>query len=96
VTLVCVPGTVISRLQLSRTRYEAVPVTASHANETDHDVLPVERRFNGPDGVGAGGFLDPFANDAESVVRIEGASGCVASWHAATTIIARHLTNGRI
>src|SRR5688572_22385011 len=62
VTLVCVPGTLISRPQLSRTRYEALPVSASHANDTVHDVLLVDRRFNGF--AGAGGFA--FANDGDS------------------------------
>ena len=81
-TLVCVPGTLISRPQLSRTRYEALPVNASQANETLHDVLPVERRFNGP----VGGFLDgDLAKSGESVARVDGASGLVASRHAAAT-----------
>ena len=81
-TLVCVPGTLISRPQLSRTRYEALPVRGSQANETLHDVLPVERRFNGP----AGGFLfGDLANAGESAAVIEGASGAVASRHAAAT-----------
>src|SRR5215211_247466 len=67
VTLVCVPGTEISRPQLSRSRYEALPVIGSQANDTDHDVLPVERKFNGP----AEGFLGAdFPNAGESGARI--------------------------
>lgn len=45
-TLVSVPATAISLPQLSRSRYEALPVFGSEANETLHDVLPVERRLN--------------------------------------------------
>jgi hypothetical protein len=56
VTLVCVPGTEISRPQLSRSRYDAVPVTAFQANETLHDVLPVTLRLSEAVG-GFGGFL---------------------------------------
>jgi hypothetical protein len=82
VTLVCVPGTVISRPQLSRTRYEKVPelsVAGSQANETLYDVFPVERRFNGF----VGAFLseeDP--NAGEPGGAIDGGSGSVASRHA--------------
>jgi len=76
VTLVCVPGTVISRPQLSRTRYDALPVTGSQANETLHDVLPVERRFNGF--AGAGAF--PLASDDDSGNATD--AGSVASRHA--------------
>ena len=69
VTLVWAPGTVISRPQLSRTRYEALPVNASQANETLHDVLPVARRFSGP----VGGFFDgALANAGDSVPVIDG------------------------
>ena len=60
----------------------ALPVNASQANETLHDVLPVERRFNGL----VGGFLGAdLANAGESGARIDGASGSVASRHAAAT-----------
>jgi hypothetical protein len=76
VTLVSLPGTVISRPQLSRTRYEALPVTASHANETLHDVFPVDRKFN--EFAGAEGF--PFANDGDSGDAVD--AGSVASRHA--------------
>ena len=93
-TLVCVPGTVISRPQLSRTRYEALPVNASQAKETLHDVLPVDRRFNGP----VGGFFGAdLANAGESVARLDGA---VASRHAAATTriaaVVTHLANERM
>jgi len=83
VTLVWVPGTLISRLRLSRSRYEALPLIASHANETLHDVFPVTRRFKGPVGVGVGGFFRP--NAGESGGRIDDASGAVLSRHAAIT-----------
>src|SRR5688572_9405035 len=76
VTLLCVPGTLISRPQLSRTRYEALPVTGSHANKTLHDVLPVDRRFSAL--AGAEGF--PFANDGDSGDAVD--TGSVTSWHA--------------
>jgi hypothetical protein len=62
VTLVSVPGTLISRPQLSRTRYDALPVRGSQPNDTLHDVLPVERRFNAP----GGGFFGDFASAGES------------------------------
>jgi hypothetical protein len=75
VTLVCEPGTEISRPRLSRTRYDALPVSGSQASETDHDVLPVERRFNGPDGVEVGGFFGPDLAREGSVATIADASG---------------------
>jgi hypothetical protein len=78
VTLVSVPGTVISRPQLSRIRYEALPVLASQASETLHDVLPVERRLNGL----AGAF---FASVGGPSAVIDGATGSVVSRHAAPT-----------
>ena len=82
-TLVCVPGTLISRPQLSRIRYDALPVCASQANETLHDVLPVERRLNGFVGAGL------RANTGVSSAGFDGPGGTVASRHApATTSIA--------
>src|SRR5688500_16153569 len=80
--LVCVPGTLISRPQLSRRPYEALPVTASHANDTLHDVLPVVRRLNCPAG---GFFVGDFADAISSAESIDGVSGTVVSWHAAIT-----------
>src|SRR5829696_5854958 len=80
VTLVSVPGTVIYRTHLSRTRYEATPATASQANETLHDVLPVETRLNGF----AGGLPPPdFADEAAPGAVIDDASGRTFSWHPA-------------
>ena len=97
-TLVCVPGTVISRAHWSRIRYEAVPVLASQARETVHDVLPVERRLNGPDGTF---LLADDANSGESGAIIDAVSGTVASRHAAAAMridpaVVTHLTNRRI
>jgi hypothetical protein len=77
VTLVCVPGTEISRPKLSRNRYEAVPANASQANDALHDVLPVERKFSGP----GGGFLDPDLASA-GASRV---SGLVTSRHPPAT-----------
>ena len=97
VTLVCVPGTVISRPQLSRTRYERLPelsVDASQPNETLHDVLPVERRFDGF----VGAFRSADTANAGEPGKVD-ASGAVASRHAATrTRIdpARAAVDGRI
>jgi hypothetical protein len=75
VTLVCVPGTVISRPQLSRTRYEKLPelsVDGSQANEMLYDVFPVERRFDGF----VGAFLSgDDARRGESGGVIDGATG---------------------
>jgi hypothetical protein len=81
VTLVCVPGTVISRAQLSRIRYEAAPLIASQANVTLHDVLPVTRSV--VDGVGGGGGFGAFLL-AGSV--IDDVPGSVASRQAAAPI----------
>jgi hypothetical protein len=55
-------------------------VDGSQANETVHDVLPVERRFAGL----VGAFLseeDPNAGESDGA--IDGGSGSVASRHAA-------------
>jgi hypothetical protein len=80
--LVCDPATVISRPQLSRTRYEAAPGAASHARETLHDVLPVDRKFAGF----AGAFFPDTASEGESGDPARVALGSVASWHAEATM----------
>ena len=81
-TLVCVPGTVISRPQLSRTRYETAPVDGSQASETLHEVLAVERKFDGR----AGAFRPADdASSADSGDAIADGSGSVTSVHALAT-----------
>src|SRR5688500_13287796 len=84
-TLVCVPGTLISRALLSRSRYEALPVTGSQANETLHDVLPVTRRFNGPVGPAGGFLVEDFAEAGESGAVSDDSSGAVVSPHDTAT-----------